>query len=449
MKHNDNSRNIDITMPSDFIKMRNISMFKGIWFQCGNVNVLLPPESLVESLVMPGTMICNTYSDEKWFESKIYYELISRHTSSSDDLVIWTYTDCNLGLCKTLCFRRTDYISVIKQCFNDILPYLKDENTTIYKDMQWCEIKHYLEQMDLISLLNNSDVSEESLYPLIKDFKCKCFFESYDIRILLSVGSYTHLCYLSDWSNDLSELRFELESGNNINIYFEDSATVIKFYAITPLNTIELDDYWLSHWKRNCVIVKITPNEFAKTGICYDICLHSQVIKAIYEGLLQMASKAFKDDNEYKWDNADNICFYNKIKSPFLERKLRDISMKNFEVECRQVKISHVLTVTPGSNTFISDENDVQHGFVDTDVIGIRYGNIKIDLKVDGIQQWWNEYNISSELSPEWMERGKKLVQELRNILPDEYDLWLDIPYDKGDVTKSNSLIYKDYKILN
>lgn len=93
--------------------------------------------------------------------------------------------------------------------------------------------------------------------------------------------------------------------GKTISLYFEDSPTTISF----PNSSDE--DVPCSKEKE---VVEITSNEFCNGIVLLGICYRSQVIQAIYEGLLSMVRFEFKcEDGEGPWNDLDNMTLYNKL----------------------------------------------------------------------------------------------------------------------------------------
>ena len=229
-----------------------------------------------------------------------------------------------------------------------------------------------------------------------------------------------------------------------IKLFFEDSPTTISF----P-NSSDED----VPCRKEKEVVEITSNEFSHGIVLFGICYRAQVIQAIYEGLLRMARFEFKcEEGEETWNDIDNMTFYNKIKSPLVERIIRFKWIDNKEVENRQVIIRHIITISPHPDYIYKDEKGHSGNFFKTGKVVLNFNDTgKIAAGIPGFEQWYNSYvgtvrngidNSNSDSDAvKWEEQGFDYVQQLRRQLPDSIDLWYE-PISKHNVRAR--LVYKE-----
>ena len=271
-----------------------------------------------------------------------------------------------------------------------------------------------------------------------------CGYDDLDLTYTLTLGEVSLTSYISDWSTDLTQLRKDLEMGKTIRLYFEDSPTTISF----P-NSSDED----VPCRKEKEVVEITSNEFSNGIVLFGICYRAQVIQVIYEGLLRMACFEFKcEEGEGTWNDIDNMTFYNKIKSPLVERMIRFKWIGNEEVENRQVIIRHIITISPHPNYMYKDEKGHSGNFFKEGKVVLDFNDTgKIVTDIPGFEQWNNSYvgtvkngidnsDLDSD-TVKWEEQGLNYVQQLRRQLPDNIDLWYE-PISKYNVRAR--LVYKE-----
>jgi hypothetical protein len=258
-----------------------------------------------------------------------------------------------------------------------------------------------------------------------------------------------------------------LEDGRKIELYFEDAPTTITISNLSILEgTKNVGTGTCFNWAEGYVFLKIKPNSFSKDMPYIGICKRQQVLKAIYEGLLNTQQwsdipNGNEDDYNNTWDGISYFTFYNQIKSPLVENKIQGWRYGNDEVERRQVHIKHILTISPDVDYIVTDEEGICHDFWDTDELKIYFvdSSDEFSIKIDGFQSWLREYQnctdfTTTETDPSfdyeaWHKRGIEFAQKLRDQLPDEIDLWYACPFeDEERRSMPEILVYKKYDCL-
>lgn len=287
---------------------------------------------------------------------------------------------------------------------------------------------------------------------------------SSDLPYTIGIGKRMHGSWISDWTNDLDKIRHNLESyvfNEKCRLVFDydTEETVIELTRLTTLESTEEAGSGTVYHYKDFMKVKISPGgESDATFPVVGICDQRQVIRQLYEGLLNAARSGFRF-NRYRDDNdwyCSPMTFYNRIKSPIVEDYLNERTYPDDELRIHQRIIRHILTICPDyGGVLFEDEDRVCYGCVslcDEPDLNIR---ISAGL-VSRFFQWQKTFESRSDGingtmgtldSGEWNRQGMELARRLRQNLPDDIDLWYGYPYeDEENRGKRPVLLYKDYE---
>lgn len=401
-----------------------------IWLEYMGKYYVLFPNSLVEMLLhRNGSMVASCKAGDIWNGNSVYY-------SDVVDYYDWILADSLNKEATYITLHKIQLHKEIKAAFQELYKAFIDHKKVVYKRFGIDAAKTYVEEIDLILYINTHWYkSYES--SRVQQVSFKCEYDVYDITYTLGLGEHHITSCISDWSSNLSLLRHQLEACQNIKLLCEDSPTTISF----PGNCDLFDNPRVGN---STAVTEILPNEFVDSPILAGICDQSQVIEAIYEGLLRMARFKFPEsETEETWDNVDNLTFYNKIKSPVIEDIISHRYYKNAELECRQVVVKHIVTLEPNANGFYKDEQNVNRPLLENGKIVLQFVNgERIEIEIPGFENWYKTYDVTVKSSLEPFEsQGKKFLRQLRTALPDTIDLWYQSPLEVSEAI----LIYKHY----
>lgn len=288
---------------------------------------------------------------------------------------------------------------------------------------------------------------------------------AFDIPYKIDLGVPIIESYLSDWTTDLELIRHSIEhyvftGETKIELNFEDSPTEIMLKRIRALEkTVDVGPGTAYYWKKYASVI-VTPNSFLK-GIdsLFGFCEEKQVIKEIYEALLNVGRTGYKYEKGYDdaW-GCSPMVFYNKIKSPIIEDFITGKDYKEDETQIRQVNIDHILNINADVLAFLWDERGAQNGGADIDdVVEFSFDNDENDYKVlvPGIYNWHRAYEDATDFADcrvdekfdleEWNRHGLELAKVMRRGLPSNIDLWYCYPFeDEKNRDKRPVLIYNE-----
>lgn len=461
--------NFGIEIPFAFRKGGATNLY-GIWLRAFEQDFLLNPQDLFSSLLEnDGTMFAKMEKYTNGY-TNIHYRFSDGFECSilDRDQTSWTLVNYILGECKTLQFAKDQYVQRIKDSIQALHEHLANGGTVAHENINCENASYLLEKFDVVHYVStNSYKRFLKDIPQVDEVSFECKHDICDLEYTLQVGNYVHKSYISDWSQCLSKLRRQLEDGKKIELYFEDDPTTITITNLSILEgTQKVGTENGFKWARGYVLLKITPNDFSKDMPYIGICKRQQVLKAIYEGLLNTQQWSdVPNGNEYDynntWDDISYLTFYNQIKSPLVENEIQGWRYGNDEVERRQVHIRHILTINPDVDYIITDEEGICHDFWDTDELKIYFvdSSEEISIKIDGFQSWLSEFEKCTDFcvilpAPSfdyeaWHRRGIEFAQKMRDQLPDEIDLWYAYPFEDEEGREIPPiLIYKKYDCL-
>lgn len=143
---------------------------------------------------------------------------------------------------------------------------------------------------------------------------------------------------------------------------------------------------------------------------------------------------------------------YNEIKSPIIETFIRRGTVSG--VPPVRPHIKHKIVIIPDYDTLWDDESGFSYSIDTDDVIKILNsdGEVEKSVIVLGFYEWRKRAEESTDffMTPnpdfdyrQWHEEGLKLTQELRNRLPDSYDVWYRYGYEYEELNCKDVLFYK------
>ncbi len=286
----------------------------------------------------------------------------------------------------------------------------------------------------------------------------------YDFRFTIKIGEEQFSSYLSAWSNDLETIRHSIENlmysiETNINLKYDDTPTQIMLRSCSILDRTVRDEHGIRYYWKHFVRVIVKPDDFHRDNdVMFGFCDGEQVIKEIYEALLNAGRLSFYHPEEMKepWEISPKT-FYNKIKSPIIERYIctpeKDDSDK---ARLRQVYVDHVLLICADVMEFLWDENNLPCGDIDKDdIVEISFDDAEYKLHIPGMYKWYNDFCDATDFADSvvkedfdldaWHKQGMALAREMRKQLPTSIDLWYDYPFeDKKNRGRRAHLIYNE-----
>ncbi|MCD8289646.1 MAG: hypothetical protein LUC26_07045 [Prevotella sp.] len=285
----------------------------------------------------------------------------------------------------------------------------------------------------------------------------------YTIRI--GTGTFCFSSYLSDWSNDLDKIRHSIEhyiyTGETvINLCYEDSPAQIIMRRKHVNQWVSEDGSQRRFQEKSFASVVVRPDDFhSREGYhLFGFCEEKQVIREIYEALLNVGRISFFYSKEMKdaWWISPNV-FYNSIKSPIIEDYISPRKEKNADkATLRQVYADHILTMYADADAFIWDEENASCGDVDKDdTVEIYFDEKTYNLHVPGLYKWLHDFYAATDFVKgkvgddfdvdAWHKQGRALAAEMRRQLPPSIDFWYDYPFeDEKNRGKRAQLIYNE-----
>lgn len=263
----------------------------------------------------------------------------------------------------------------------------------------------------------------------------------------IMIGGRQYNSHLAEWSNNFELIRHQLES-----IVYRGEAEIDLYNDTGVEASIHFEHETLKEVRQSAMRVTVFPAERDKP-IVTGYCDRQQAVRALYQGLLNISRNGidseYKRDYDIDWDQYKFV-IYNKLKSPLIENYIigkesddRICSIRQQYIKERYRMEADALTMIWDSKgcALITDQDDL-------------FEDDGLSIKIDGIYQWYKDLDdvvdwTNSEIKGNfdwaaWHKRGLELAQNLRQQLPDEYDLWYSAPFeDKSGILKEDVLIIK------
>jgi hypothetical protein len=126
--------------------------------------------------------------------------------------------------------------------------------------------------------------------------------------------------------------------------------------------------------------------------------------------------------------------------------------MKDLKIILRNEEFKRVFTINPDYDTILWDDGCAYPCYEDTLELCIDDNENYITITIPGIYEWQQEFEDATDFTDtktkddfdwaDWHKRGIKLAKQLREKLPQSYDLWYDAPYeDRSGTIKESFLV--------
>lgn len=464
---------IEISDSKSVLAYKCVDGVTAIWFLYNNKEWIVDPcvlfNSLLGSVKDPSSPLLYLNVDNLSHRRATYY-VKQEHDS---DYIYWSI---NHLLCNPECklrFGLKDFLKIAEEVFTSLCHDVANKTVTAYDNIiNAQEITKIFIQLKVLKLflmpqrLRSSEINEELL-----TFNCPALDSDErewgcDIPYILKIGNREIKSGISDWSNDMDYIRYQLESycycrQAQIKLYFEDEPTIINLKQVSALASTKSIGSGIAYSYDDFLKVEIQPNSFIKGSAIYGFCNERQAIKELYEGLLNVGRVGyeFKDyDFNNPW-NYDAIVFYNHIKSPIIERYISGIKEDYNSIVERQRIINHVFTISPdytdvlGQMTGQSIPTSVSSDDIVTLYKGADSEEALCSVTLPGVHDWLNGFNSLSDGAnstmgnmdvEKWHHRGLILAKELKKRLPEDIDVWYGYPFEDVEHRNCRPILITD-----
>lgn len=425
----------------------------GIWYNDEDDYLLVDPLDLVNSI----------YEDDDYYMLEKYVEdetpkpeghyVVAAH--KWEHCFSWRILHTHSNGMKQFQFTYKNYISKINSCINDLYDAWSKSLPIAYKpfDVDIEGIAMCKKQLTTPSVypshnqLMANSIRKESFvfHPVEDEYK-----EDYEIGI----GDRCFKTVFTHWDNDMDAIRHQIEAyvyerEATIKMSFDMSDTILKLHHRRILCEISKDEKGFSYKYQDFILVEIIPNEFVGMPIIKGWGDEKEVIRNLYEGLLNMAYSLPLDGNENSYDDLPaRLVAYNRYKSPIVESFLRGDKWEPNMYRDRQVHVKHIIRINPDYDVYLWDEEDVA-STLDDDFYD-QQGNSIVMPEFD---EWAKEMSPVVEASEtgepykkdweDYHKRGLALAHQLRKQLSTDFDLWYEAPFeDKSGTISKRTLIF-------
>lgn len=403
----------------------------GIWLKINKGDLLINPIDLADSLHADEHTPVEFY-DFASIDGSLDYELRMNLSMTISEVkltlapfvepVSWEWT-----------IARSDYQQAVSDALTAFYQDALLDKPTIYGNSIDFEklrtVAVQLKTSNMFSPIYRKTINDITIEEFSLDF---LGYDFCDIGYEAKIGDRKIATCLSDWSNDFDRLRHQMEgliyhsNQADIEICYEDEPTIIRFKRANVLtDTVSVGGGTAFHYKE-LVKVEIHPNSFVKGPIIVGYCEFWETIRTMYEALMNLgyifATSPEYESNQWRYSCGLNI--YNTLKSGIVENVLSSNGISS-EVVKRQTVVGHIVTICCDKDKF---------GFFENGAPIYIFGNVEdrvqIDgfhsFTVDGIKQWEKQMLEADENFDwtKWDETGMKFAQEIRNRIPDDYDIW-------------------------
>lgn len=412
----------------------------GIWFQYGKELLLVNPQYLVNSIYMDDHYyLLDKYTEDSKDSSEgDFYVVIQKW----DNCYSWRIYHTHSQNVRQMQFTYKEYIGKIQSCISDLHNVWSNGSPIAYKpfDIGLEDVTMCKKQLAIPSvypshyqLMANSIVKETFVFRPVYDE----LFEKYEIGI----GDRCYQTWFTYWDNDLEAIRHQLESyvyehEATIKMSFDMSDTIVKLHGKRILSEISNVETGYTYKYETYILVEIIPNEFVRMPIIKGWGDEKEVIRNLYEGLLNMAYRLpLKTDEDESGHYPALLEAYNRYKSPIVESFLRGDKWEPNTYRNRQVHVKHIIRINPDYDVYLWDEEEVA-STLDDDYYD-QQGNPIVMPEFD---EWAKEMSpivLASETGEpyemdweDYHKRGLAWAHQLRQQLSTDFDLWYEAPYE-------------------
>lgn len=407
---------------------------------------------------------------------------ICSHLMFADDYCLLLLDDVSFGQTEVQKIPCKSFWAVVKGGFIELGMALEAGHETCYGGyVKKEDIDHIVQQLDTAKMFAKTAYAcTPYMSNMVDDFSLKIghFFlikEGYsEIAFTFTIGgkSFTASHDGKDGSFDLIRHRLEhyiynlgdcvydAETGFEIEGDYGNTRVEFKMSSFPTVENVTLENGMSeTRCQLRCKVV-VKQSDFRDTPVIIGICDTKQVIREIYEALLNVGRCGFRYERNGKANEwcASPMTLYNKVKSNIIEDYISGVETPFDKVQKRQTMVEHVYTICPDyGGVLFDDEERVCSGAEEDDTVGFFDINGKhpdFVVKVPGIYNWQGGFEtltdgVNSTMgklnSKDWNKRGLLLAQQIRQQLPDKFDLWYAYPFeDEENRGKRAILLYKD-----
>ncbi|MCF0220032.1 MAG: hypothetical protein HUK14_09645 [Muribaculaceae bacterium] len=258
---------------------------------------------------------------------------------------IWGYfKDKEIGVYHII-FDRQQFIDSAMESLLDMCHWCLDGKETLYGDYKPDVINRLLVGIESLQIPNHysavlaADIKKEKFsFEFTEPYSC-------DTAYKITIGNRTFESCLSDWTTNFNSIRLQMESFAmaylrecEIELHYEDSPT-----------KIHLNNRILHHNKGLVTQVTIFPDSFVKGPICYGWCDQTQVLSALYLGLMSLCFTPTdwldRVNEGYSWDEF-RLATYNKLQSCVIENRILGIGESDATFLPRQRIVNSIEKMT-------------------------------------------------------------------------------------------------------
>ncbi len=426
------------------ISCKEIAGQWGIWLDFIGGHILMPPIDLFNSIFCEYDRIwADGYLDDN-LEKKIRFYI---DVNKEPYIYSWSLSSPSVKAFGRRYYMQDAYIEKVKQVLTELNEKMKDGATLAY---------------------NSFDCNPGALEMCLKQFEVKGVFPTYYTRMVkdiqkeefvfkpseteeytIGIGDRQYTTILNRDCN-YDHIRHQFEEyvyGRKaiLELPFDGSDTVLRLEYVHILDHTEKVGDGVGFKYHYYMRVEIQSNEFAGMPNIVGYCDIDQTLHTLYEGFLEMARLHRLEGDKYGCEPAC-IVAYNRFKSPLIETCFVTDWPDFPSYKERQVHIKDILTIRPDYGFFMMRLDRTAEGYEDLeDLCGQP-------VKIEGLKEWCRDISsvvIASAVGKthpiDWEDfhrRGIEIAKRLRKVLPKEYDLWYEAPYeDKSGIIKRPMLI--------
>lgn len=404
----------------------------GIWLDSSEGHILIPPTDLFNSIFCEYDRIwADCYLDENLEKMVRFYIDVNKEPY----IYSWSLSSPIVKAFGRRYYMQDAYIDTIKRVLSEL-----HEKTE--EGAEWA--------------YDSFDGKPEALQMSLKQFEIKAVFPTYYTRMVkdirkeefvfiprdseaytIGIGERRYNTFLTHWDNSFDHIRHQFEEyvygrKATVEMSFDDSDTILRLQYVNILDHTEKAGEGIAFKYQYYIRVEIESNQFAAMPNIIGYCDIEQTLRTLYEGLLGMALLHPVAGYRYG-DEPSRIVAYNRYKSPLIESCLNpDYEQDYTSYRKRQAHIKDILTMMPDYGELLFNTNGTGWGYEDLEEL---CGKL---VHIEGLKEWCDEIvpaviegAVGKTYPMDWKryhERGLKLAKELRNVLPQEYDLWYMAP---------------------
>lgn len=417
----------------------------GIWAELGSTHIVIPPVDLLGT-IYSGYERLYVYNidDADQKKTRVYIDV-----TKEPFIYRWALVSPFSEIYMEMYYMQDDYITGVKQVITELYAKMLEDAPLAYDDfdVKIEAVKMCVDQLDVQAAL-------PSFYMLrTKDIQKEEFVfaphgtEGYTI----GVGGRWYYTFLTLWDNSYERIRHQLEEfaysrKATLELSFDGSETILKLEEVPIVDQIDEHDSGVGYRYKDYIRVEIRSNNYAGQPTIVGYCDVRETLTTLYTGLLQMALIHPEEPIPYVSDTG-RLVAYNMFKSPIIERVLDTERKRDYSTyELRQVKVKDVLTIDPDYDVFIRHLDGSMGSCYELDELCGQH------VQFEGLEEWCSEMKpviieaaVGKTHPMDWEDfhrRGLEYAKQLRKVLPLEYDLWYEAPFeDKSGTIRKPILI--------